>query len=197
MIFRAKRPPAGKRLLTCERGLTLVEAVAAALLMTVVMVAVLGLYGRTVVYWKRSEAAADMEDHLRITLNTLGSDVRNARALTWLNGPPARIHPGMAAGDLFEVVVPKRTVPWETEIIRYSWAATGTGDTRNILRRKVGSAVPQPIAHHITGIEVDADTGNGLDERGLVLITLRAEKEYRGQLVVAEMTGRFQIRVVD
>lgn len=197
MTFRAGRPPAGRRFLACERGLTLVEAVVAALLMTLVMVAVLGLYGRAVVYWKRSEAVADLEDHLRVSLNTLGSDLRNARTLNWLTGPPTRIQPGVAATDLFELVVPKRTVPWETETIRYSWAATGTGDTRNVLRRKVGSSVPQPIAHHITGIEVDMDAGNGLEARGLVLVTLRAEKEYRGQPVAAEVTGRFQIRVVD
>jgi len=198
--FRAGRPAVRRRFPACDRGVTLVEALVAALLLALVMVAVLGLYGRAVVYLQRAETAADLEDHVRVSLNALGSDLRNARTLNWLTGPPALIQPGTApkaTTSLFELTVPRRAMPWETESIRYSWAPTGTGDTRNVLRRQVGSAVPQPIAHHIVGIEIDLETGNGLGDRGLVLVTLRAERDYGGRPVVAQAAGRFQMRVVD
>lgn len=194
--FRAGRPAVRRRFPACDRGVTLVEALVAALLLALVMVAVLGLYGRAVVYLQRAQTAADLEDHVRVSLNTLGSDLRNARTLNWLAGPPARIQPNTAA-DLLELAVPRRATPWETERIRYSWAPTGTGDTRNVLRRQVGSAVPQPVAHHIVDIEIDLETGNGLGDRGLVLVTLRAERDYGGRPVAAQAAGSFQMRVMD
>lgn len=197
MSVRFERPARSGRFPAGERGLTLVEAVVAALLTALVIVAVLGLYGRAVLYWKRGEAVADLEDHLRISLNTLGSDLRNARSVNWRTGPPARIPAGAATVDLFDLVVPKRTAPWETETVRYSWRASGTGDTRNVLRREVGTAGPQPIAHQITGIEVDLDPGSGTGAGGLVTVTLRAEKLCRGQPVLVEAAGRFQMRVAE
>ena len=172
-----------------RRGLTFVEVLIAALLLVLVLFAALGLYERGAFTWSRTEKAAELQDQLRIAMNALGSDLRDARELIYLLGPPAEIEAGSVTGDtdLVELVVPRRAAPTALETIRYSWAPAGSGGTRYVLRRQ-GAGTPEPVAHDITYIYISPQGAR------LVEVVLRAGTEYRGRPLEAELRGAFYIR---
>lgn len=184
---------AGVGALHNQRGATLVEAMVAALLLGILFLTAFALYERSVFVWNRGEKTADLQDHLRIAMHTLAGDIREGRGMVYLSGPPAEIGEG-AVAELIELVVPKRERPGENEIIRYSWAAVGTGDTRNVLRRQVrsgGPDPPQPVAHHITYVRISPQGPR------LVEVALRAAGEYRGRPVEVEMQGVYYMRAAE
>jgi hypothetical protein len=173
----------------------LVEVLIAALLLVLVLFAALGLYERGAFTWSRAEKAADLQDQLRVALNALGTDLREARGIYWPGSrdpldQPVEIQAGdTAETDLIDLEVPRRDTPTEVETVSYSWAPTGTGDTRNVLRRQdERSGTPQPVAHHITYIRISPEG------QGLVEVLLRAAREYRGRTIEAELEGTFCMR---
>jgi hypothetical protein len=189
-----------------ERGITLVEVVVAALLLVLVLFATLGLYERGVFTWGRGERTADLQDHLRIALNTLGADIRAARELIYLNpnGTPnpnassVEIQAGVTVTDtnLVDLVVPTGGTSGTETIIRYSWAPTSHDGKLpyHVLRRDPGgsgSTTPQPIAHHITFLRISSPDP---DKPQLVKVELKAEGEHRGQPIEVEVEGTFRMR---
>ncbi|MBE0467397.1 MAG: hypothetical protein IBX71_09280 [Candidatus Desulforudis sp.] len=174
-----------------QRGVTFVEALIAALLLVTVLFAALGLYERGVFTWSRGEKAMDLQDQLRLALDRLSGDIRNARELIYLTGPPAEISAGetVETTDLIELVLPKRNAPTEVETVHYSWAPAGVGDTRHVLRRQdEGSGGPQPVAHRLTYVCISAKGPQ------LVEVKLRATAEHRGRPVETEAEGVYYIR---
>lgn len=168
-----------------EQGVTFVEAMVAALFLVLVLFAGFGMYEKGLITWSRGEKTADLHDHLRVAMNALAADIRQSRELFIRRNVVDDSF--TVTVDLMELTMPNAA--GSEDSIVYSWAPTGTGDTRNVLRRKAGGG-PQPVAHHINRIEFSAPDP---DSR-LVEVVLKAEGEHRGRLIEVEMRGTFHVR---
>jgi Tfp pilus assembly protein PilV len=69
------------RYMNREHGFTIVEAVVAALLMVAVFFAVLTVYGHGMAIWSSGERRADVQDNLRIGMDRLTRELRQAEKL--------------------------------------------------------------------------------------------------------------------
>lgn len=173
------------------------EALAAALLLVLVLFAALGLYQQGVLTWSQTEKTTDLQDRLRVALDTLGRDLRETRGIYRPgSGDPLEEAVEIDAEDvrettdLFDLAVPRRGDPGEMETVRYSWAPAGTGDTRYVLRREdQASGGPQPVAHDLTYFCLNRRTPDGGVE-----VFLRVSREYRGRSLECEAQGTYYPR---
>jgi len=65
-----------------QRGFTLVELLISVLLLSILFLAVWGLFTQGFVLWKQGENKVDMYDSLRIALDRLGRELRYAQSIT-------------------------------------------------------------------------------------------------------------------
>lgn len=59
-----------------ERGFTLVELMLSILLLSILFLAVWGLFGQSFIFWKQGEHRVDMYDSLRTSLGRMGREMR-------------------------------------------------------------------------------------------------------------------------
>lgn len=65
-----------------ERGFTLVELMLSVLLLSILFLAVWGLFGQGFIFWKQGEHRVDMYDSLRISLDRMGRELRYTSGVT-------------------------------------------------------------------------------------------------------------------
>ncbi|MFA4884611.1 MAG: prepilin-type N-terminal cleavage/methylation domain-containing protein, partial [Desulfotomaculaceae bacterium] len=62
-----------------ERGFTLIELMLSLLLMSILFLAVWGIFTRSVTFWRQAEYKVDMYDSMRITFDRMGRELMFAR----------------------------------------------------------------------------------------------------------------------
>jgi len=65
-----------------QRGFTLVELMLSILLLSILFLAVWGLFGQSFIFWKQGENKVDMYDSLRIALDRMGRELRYTQGIT-------------------------------------------------------------------------------------------------------------------
>lgn len=65
-----------------ERGFTLVELMLSVLLLSILFLAVWGLFGQGFILWKQGESKIDMHESLRVSLDRMTRELRYAQGIT-------------------------------------------------------------------------------------------------------------------
>ncbi|RJQ30626.1 MAG: hypothetical protein C4589_02855 [Peptococcaceae bacterium] len=140
-----------------QEGFSLVEIALAVLLVTVLLTAVLALYGRGVNAWNYGEKRAEVNDSLRIGMDRLGRELREATALS----------PATTASEL-------RFYGRDGMQIRYFIYNSADGNQLN--REKVDEAgTNKPVASNLTGLSLTYSPygpGPDITKSDLVTVTL-------------------------
>lgn len=110
-------------------GFTLIEALISLSILSIVLVTILSIYQFHLVTWKRNEELMEVLDNLRISLDRIGREVRQAKAL----------HPDSDDNKIKFYATGSETIEYFLE---------GTD-----IYRKKGNGVKQPVASYITALE--------------------------------------------
>jgi len=122
-----------------DRGFTLVEAVSAVLILSIVLAVIVDLYVRGVILWNRGEKRIEVQDNIRIGLDRVSRELRQARRLT--SNTTSRATPN----DVLEFV------GHDGAVVRYEVSGT-------VLRRRSGYGNFEPLSNHIKesgGLQVE------------------------------------------
>ncbi|OIQ58217.1 hypothetical protein MOTE_21490 [Moorella thermoacetica] len=131
------------RLAREQRGFTLVEVVVAMALFALLASAVLTIYLQTIFSWRQQEQAVDVQDNLRVAMDRMGREVRQAKSIkvythriyTYENPPILVLNEGI-----------------QNEEIRYYHAGS------NLYR--VWQGVSNPLACRINNLVFNYDTAS-------------------------------------
>lgn len=162
-----------------EKGFCLLESLMALTILALVLSSVMLVHSRALAGHVRNNQNIELQENLRISLNRLSRDIRQARAYIYIynqDGTPAadgrgpRIRYKNAAG----------------EVVEYSYDSKDRE-----LEVKRGSGSPLPLASHIEGVEFQYDAA-----RKVVTIYIKGKKTSGMQPVVQELSTRVQARAL-
>lgn len=148
--------PEWRTILHNQRGVTLVEALTAAVLLAIVLVGAFGLYEQGVRHWVHTEANLDVQDNLRIAMDFLVRDIRQAREIIFPSPESPVDFNKDIAGETEKVLI--LIVPNGEEDVKvtYQWKTSGAGSERFVLDRRYGEGSPyNRVAYGITRVLVE------------------------------------------
>lgn len=64
-----------------QRGFTLVEVMSVVIILAIVMAGIMDLYARGIIFWSKGEKKVEVQDNLRIGLDRMTRELRQARQL--------------------------------------------------------------------------------------------------------------------
>jgi len=164
-------PDVGK--LRNDNGFTLVEMMVALALLSVVFTAVNSFFLSSVTAWHRSQDKAEVEENLRIGMNRLSRELRQAESIVSYDNtsqPRGRL--------TFQA---ERNNALKT--ISYYCSSSGDPEAAYQLIRAVSGEGNNPVARYVTGISVSP--ANCGAQTKLLTVTLEGEKGKSGVVRVS------------
>lgn len=149
-------------------GFTLVEMMVALALLSVMFISLYGFFLSGVIVWHRSQDKAEVEENLRIGINRLARELRQAKGIVSFNST--------CGGKLI-------FTGSDGSSISYFRSTSGDAEQAYQLTRAVNGAGNNPVARYIREISVEpADCGTGT---GMVTVTLMGEKGRSGKVTIS------------
>lgn len=140
-----------------QRGFTTVEAACVIIIFAVLMAGGLDLYVRGIILWNRGEKKADVQDNLRIGLDRMARELRQAKRLT------VNTTSNNASNDILEFINHEGT------IIRYEVSGSS-------LRRRAGYGNYEPLSSYISevgGLRVEWSAPAGGNQAAATLVKVK------------------------
>lgn len=115
-----------------QRGFTTVEAMCVIVILAVVIVGVLDIYTKGILFWDKGEQSAEVKDNLRIGLDRMSRELRQAKQLT------ANTTSKSATNDILEFI------NYDNTTVRYEVIGSS-------LKRRAGYGNFEPLSNYING----------------------------------------------
>jgi len=149
-------------------GFTLVETMVALTLLCILMVSVYTFFLSGVISWKNNRDKADVQENLRIAVNRLARELRQAKSIHFFD---------LYSGGRLEFNDPYG------KIITYYCATSGDPENARQLIRAVNGTGNNPVARYIKKIMVEPV--NCSPDTRLITITLLGEKGKTGEIRIS------------
>lgn len=173
-----------RELLSGERGFTLVEMLTALVITSAMFTAIYGVYASGLVAWFRSEDQLQVEENLRIGIDRLMRELRQAEYIESFAYDPA--FPDRTSETLTFYLLTRDQGETGPTVKRVSYyCKKDLLGVPQLLRRyhSRNGVVANPVARYVSDIEVlppDPD-----ENTGLVTVTLVGEKGRSGEMRVS------------